>query len=72
MMKCRACGRRMQLKKEQMYLVPKDNKSLVTVFNEQYQAYEAFDCPRCGCQNLVGVRELRPHERLQENEKRGD
>ena len=24
--------------------------------------FEAFDCPLCGCQNIVGIRELRYEE----------
>ena len=56
MKKCNVCGRRFRLLAKNRYEVKKiptgiecSTKS-VTYFN-------AFDCPYCGCQNIVGVLE---------------
>lgn len=54
MKKCDVCGRRFRLLAKNRYEVVKNPVGLeclakgATYFN-------AFDCPRCGCQNIVGV-----------------
>ena len=53
-MKCKICGKEFQLKKENKYLV--QNVSIGGILNRNY--YEAFDCPYCGCQNIVNERYL--------------
>lgn len=58
MKRCNICHRFFKLKAENKYLVftnPTNVFKKVTV-------YEAFDCPWCGCQNLVGIREIRMDE----------
>ena len=48
MKKCSICGRRFRLLAENRYEV----KTRVV---ERTIYYNAFDCPHCGCQNIVGV-----------------
>ena len=55
-MKCKACKRIMRLKKENKYLV-RINPGLVGIIEGKNNIFEAFDCPKCGCQNIIGVRE---------------
>lgn len=58
-MKCKICGKRMKLKAENRQEIKK-NKSLgecLTKSGSSMQIYEAFDCPHCGCQNIVNIRE---------------
>ncbi len=55
-MKCKRCNKRFKLKKEDRYEVNKDS-GIAGVFSQINQVYECFDCPRCGCQNIVGIRE---------------
>lgn len=59
MTKCRVCGKLMRLKKEDRYEVIKTEE--VAPFEALTKApktviFEAFDCPKCGCQNIVNVR----------------
>ena len=54
-MKCKVCGKKLNLKSENRYEireVPKGLRMLV----EDAVVYEAFDCPKCGCQNIVNSR----------------
>jgi len=54
-MKCKVCGKKFNLKAENRYEireVPKGLRMLV----EDAKVYEAFDCPKCGCQNIVNIR----------------
>jgi predicted RNA-binding Zn-ribbon protein involved in translation (DUF1610 family) len=47
-MKCKICGKEFELLKE--------NKKVVSSWNIVLMAdmlYESFDCPYCGCQNIV-------------------
>ena len=55
-MKCKACKRRMRLKKEDKYLVIV-NPGLADILQGKTDIFEAFDCSKCGCQNIIGVRE---------------
>lgn len=54
--KCRACGFKFRLKKENRYLVKKST-SLLENISEKPTIFEMFDCPQCGCQNAVGIYE---------------
>lgn len=52
---CKICKKYFKARKEDKYLAQKprglsDLASAPTTF-------EAFDCPKCGCQNIVNVRE---------------
>ena len=58
-MKCKVCGKHMNLNKKNKYEIVKDRYEILEPtkgFVSQI-IYEAFDCPRCGCQNIVNVRE---------------
>lgn len=60
-MKCKICGKEFRLNKENRYLV--QNVSLAGLLNRNY--HEAFDCPFCGCQNIVNERYLNADEEQQ-------
>lgn len=48
--RCKVCGKRLNFDKTKRYEI---NKSPVVS-----KVYEAFDCERCGCQNIVNIREV--------------
>ena len=54
-MKCKICGKRFNPKKELKYTVVKKPVG-VGVLTESTKIYECFDCPKCGCQNMVNIR----------------
>lgn len=58
MKRCKVCNRFFKLKAENKYLVVNAPVGL-KVLTEKTTVFEAFDCPWCGCQNVVGVREPR-------------
>lgn len=49
---CNICNKEFELKKENRYLVYKQDLSIIVNRN----LLEAFDCPFCGCQNVVNER----------------
>ena len=55
-MKCKVCNKRFKLNKVDKYLAVIRPVGL-TCLTERSKIYEAFDCPKCGCQNLVSIRE---------------
>ena len=58
MKRCKICGRFFRLKSENRYEV--SDRQLVpalTSLIKKATVFEAFDCPWCGCQNIVNVRE---------------
>lgn len=56
MRKCNVCGRRFRLLAKNRYEVVKSPVGLKCLA-EGTVYYNAFDCPRCGCQNIVGTLE---------------
>ena len=46
--KCTTCGKYSLYEKRDKYLITKDN-----------EVYDAVDCMRCGCQNILAKREKR-------------
>lgn len=52
---CKVCGKQFELKKDNKYVVA-ENKGLSSIANG-YKYFECFDCPECGCQNIVNIRE---------------
>lgn len=56
MRKCRACGRRFRMLAKNRYNVCVRPVG-INCLTQGVTHYEAFDCPKCGCQNIVGVRE---------------
>ena len=51
---CKVCGSEFPPKKEGKYIV---QKSGLNTLMEGVKSYECFDCPECGCQNIVNIRE---------------
>lgn len=56
MRKCNVCGRRFRLLAKNRYEVVRRPAGL-NCLTEGTVYFNAFDCPRCGCQNIVGVLE---------------
>jgi DNA-directed RNA polymerase subunit RPC12/RpoP len=55
-MKCKVCGTEFEPKKEDKYIVKVTKRTgMVTA---DIETYDAFDCPKCGCQQLAGLRHL--------------
>ena len=54
MYKCKTCGRRFRLLAKNRYEVMVSPVG-VEIFTKGTVFYNAFDCPRCGCQNITGV-----------------
>ena len=52
-MKCKICGKRFKLLKKNRYEVVKRPTGFDSLI-ERPTYYNAFDCPHCGCQNVVG------------------
>lgn len=55
-MKCKICGKRFKLMKENRYLATEKIGALEGL-TKASKIFEAFDCPYCGCQNIVNIRE---------------
>lgn len=52
---CKVCGKQFDLIKENKYIV-QENKGINGITTGT-KKFECFDCPRCGCQNVLNVRE---------------
>lgn len=50
---CKICKRRFELKKHFRYTAVRTE----SIFPLKTSLHDAFDCPHCGCQNIVGIRE---------------
>ena len=70
-MKCKKCNKRFKLKKENKYLA-KRTPTLAECFSERAIVFECFDCPACGCQNIVGIREGECPKEIEEVEELED
>lgn len=55
-MKCKICGKRFKLIKENRYLA-EEKIGALECLKKASKTFEAFDCPYCGCQNIVNIRE---------------
>lgn len=57
---CKTCKGVFMLKAENRYTAEKFERSGLAILangaNTTY--FDAFDCPFCGCQNIVGIREI--------------
>lgn len=51
-MKCKICNKEFELLKENRYMVTNEKLKEIGLSS----VFEAFDCPYCGCQNIVGNR----------------
>ena len=56
MVKCSICGEQVELRKENRYEVVIEAGVLQKSLGVKDHLYEAFDCPRCGCQMLMQER----------------
>ena len=56
---CKVCGRDFPLMAEEHYTTKEPEKTGLTaaLAGSDPKLHDAFDCPHCGCQNIVGVRE---------------
>ena len=57
MKKCKVCGKMMRLNRSMRYEITKYPSGL-NILTQDPITYECFDCPHCGCQNTVNVREV--------------
>lgn len=55
-MKCRVCGKRFKALKEDKYIVVEKIGAFEGIARAP-KVYECFDCKKCGCQNIVNIRE---------------
>ena len=60
MSKCSVCGRRFEIRKENTYRAFKPGG--ITFVRS---VFDAVDCPHCGCQHLLNIREERMEEKKQ-------
>lgn len=51
---CKVCGRRIALVSQMRYTAV-ESKGMTSAFTGT-KRFDAFDCPGCGCQNIVGER----------------
>ena len=66
-MKCKICGKRFKLIKENRYLA-EEKIGALECLKKASKTFEAFDCPYCGCQNIVNIREGEETKSEVENE----
>ena len=57
MIRCKVCKKLFRPKKENKYEIESRPVGL-QVMVEKTKVFECFDCPRCGCQNIVNIREV--------------
>ena len=55
--RCKICGKRLNFDKAKRYEITKDPVGLQWL-TEAPKTFEAFDCEKCGCQNIVNIREV--------------
>lgn len=55
-MKCKVCGKRFKLLAANKYIVV-EAKTAFESLAKAPKLFECFDCPKCGCQNIVNARE---------------
>lgn len=68
---CKVCKSYYKAKKENRYEVIESKGALSTIA-EPAKIFEAFDCPKCGCQNIVNVRECKRYtEPIKDEESEG-
>ena len=70
---CKVCGRDFPLIAEEHYVARDgEKKGVIAAFSIQEEGaqYDAFDCPHCGCQNIMQGRKLAvcENEEIEEEE----
>lgn len=61
---CKVCGRDFPLMAEEHYVARDGEKKgvIAALSVEEGVQYDAFDCPHCGCQNIMQGRKLAVYE----------
>lgn len=60
-LKCKVCDTRFSPKSEKLYLVKERVSGLALLAGgANPRVLECFDCPSCGCQNMVNIRATEP------------
>jgi len=54
---CKICDRDFPLLEEEHYTTKIRKTGLSAIAGGEERLHDAFDCPHCGCQNIVGERE---------------
>lgn len=54
-MKCNVCGKRFKLLAKNRYEIVKRPEGALGGLTASVKYFNAFDCPYCGCQNIVSV-----------------
>jgi ssDNA-binding Zn-finger/Zn-ribbon topoisomerase 1 len=68
---CKVCKSYYKAKKENRYEVV-ESKGALSAIAAPARVFEAFDCPKCGCQNIVNVRESKRYtEPIKDEESEG-
>lgn len=68
---CKVCGRDFPLMAEEHYIVrDSEKKGVIAALSVQEEGaqYDAFDCPHCGCQNIMQGRKLAVCENCEDAE----
>lgn len=57
-MECKICGKEFELKKDSHYIAREEEVTGITTIakKEEVSLWDSFDCPYCGCQNIVQQR----------------
>lgn len=53
--KCKICGKRFNVIKDKVYIVI-ETQGFAAALSTPAKKYDAIDCPRCGCQQVLWVR----------------
>ena len=56
---CKVCKRYYTAKKENRYIVLIQKTLSDSIVYREQEILECFDCPKCGCQNIVNIREAK-------------
>ena len=62
--RCKVCGKKLLLTAERRYTVQKMRSPATAILPPVF--FEAFDCQHCGCQNIVGERQIENFEEVEE------
>ncbi len=57
-MECKVCGTRIKPAKDEIYAAT-ERLTPMELLTSKARVFDAIDCPRCGCQNLLAIREPR-------------
>lgn len=60
MLECKCCKEKFNAKAEKHYIARDNDVCGIVLNREEPTLYDAFDCPKCGCQIIIGERK-RPY-----------